>query len=137
MPHKLLQRIRQLQRKVIKYNLAGIALASVIFIVAGIELISWKLQDLKNYWKTIYPILNTLVIWVFAFSYLLKLIFFKSCIYTKIVVVLYLVIQTINLIAIGCKINWNIYDEIVYPILIGGILLLTVIKFARWVFQNR
>lgn len=137
MPQKLLQRIRQLQRKVIKYNLAGIALASVIFIVAGIELLSWKLQDLKNYWKIIYPILNTLVIWVFAFSYLLKLIFFKSCIYTKIVVVLYLVIQTINLIAIGFKINWKIYDEIVYPILIGGILLLTVIKFARWVFQNR
>jgi hypothetical protein len=135
MPENSLKRIRKI--RLIKLNIIGSLLASIIFVVAGIELLSWKLDHLKNYFTHIYPLLNTLVIWVFAFSYLLKLWFFKSCIYTKIVVILYLIIQTINLIAIGFKVDWKIYDAVVYPILIFGILFITILKFARWVFQNR
>jgi hypothetical protein len=137
MPNRISKHIGRLKRLIIKYNLAGLLLASIIFLVAGIELLSWELQDWKDYFTRIYPILNTLVIWLFAFSYLLKLIFFKSCIYTKIVVVLYLIIQTINLIAIYYRMNWKLYDEIVYPILLFGILSITILKFAKWVFLRR
>lgn len=135
MPEENIKKINRI--RIIKLNIIGSLLGSIIFLVAGIELLSWKLQDFKNYFTHIYPLLNTLVIWIFAFSYLLKLWFFKSCIYTKIVVILYLIIQTINLIAIGFKIDWKIYDNIVYPILMFGILFITVLKIARWVFQNR
>lgn len=135
MTNKNLKRIGK--TSIIRLNLVGSLLASIIFLVAIIELISWRLESLKDYFKYIYPMLNTLVIWIFAFSYLLKLWFFKSCIYTKIVVILYLVIQTINLISIGFKIGLEAYDRVVYPILMFGILFITVIKFARWVFQNR
>lgn len=120
-------------------------MASIIFIVSIIEVASWKLQEGaeatitdvgNNYLIYYYPLTSTLVIWFFSLFFVLKVFLYKSCIYSKITSTIYFVIQSVSLIAILTQFGWETYDEIVLPILLFGIIFLTLIKLIKWVFQN-
>ncbi len=116
-------------KKIIAY-----IMASVIFIAAIIEPISWIMQELevKEYLERWFPILSTLALWLFALYFVLKSFRYNPCIYTKIVSLIYFFIQTFNLIAYFTRFGIEFYNIFIYPIFVITIMGLILIKIIRW-----
>jgi len=115
--------------------------ASIIFFAALVELISWKLQGVKqaiiidpgdNYLVWYYPLLSTITIWLFSLYFIIKSFRFNVCVYTIIVSVSYFVLQSIALSAFVFGFGLDMYELIAYPCILYGILSLTLIKVIRW-----
>lgn len=66
---------------------------------------------------------------LFLFFMILK---FKACIYTKIVVYIFLFLQAFNLSAIIFKFGFEVYDIIIYPIFLFSIIFISFLKLLRW-----
>lgn len=116
-------------KKIIAY-----IMASVIFIAAIIEPISWIIQELevKEYLERWFPILSTFALWLFALYFVLKSFRYNPCIYTKIVSLIYFFIQTFNLIAYFTQFGIEFYNIFIYPIFVITIMGLILIKIIRW-----
>lgn len=114
-------------------------MASVIFIVAFIEPISFILVylDLEDYLIFWYPLLNTISLLLFGLYFLGRIIRYKSCIYTKIVVVIYCIIQVFNISSLLVKFGFVFYSELIYPLFIISILAITQIKISRLFFYKK
>lgn len=120
-------------------------IASVIFILTIIELISWRLSlgapaiicDPGNgYLLQWYPLLNTIGFFTISILFVLKLFLFSHCIYTEMVTVLYFLIQGFNLSALIFKFGSDFYDSIIYPVFVFSIILLILIKIVRCLSKN-
>lgn len=109
-------------------------MASIIFIVAFIEPLSFLLETLevKDYLTDIYPMLSTISLFLFGLYFLGRIIRYKSCIYTKIVVIVYCLIQAFNLLAIFTKFGIVFYSEFIYPVFIVTIFGIIQIKVSRF-----
>lgn len=109
-------------------------MASIIFIVAFIEPLSFLLETLevKDYLTDIYPVLSTISLFLFGLYFLGRIIRYKSCIYTKIVVIVYCLIQAFNLLAIFTKFGIVFYSEFIYPVFIVTIFGIIQIKVSRF-----
>jgi hypothetical protein len=124
-----------------KRFLLDFIMALVIFINTIIELISWRLQNISRPAKILdygdgylvytYPLLTQITIFVFALFFLVKIIRYKSCIWTNIVTLLYFSIQTINLLSIIFKIGMPLYEELVYPLILSTVIILSSLKLIR------
>lgn len=114
-------------------------MASVIFIVAFIEPLSFIMVvfDIPEYLTHWYPVLNTSSLFVFSLYFLCRIIRYKSCIYTKIVVVIYFFIQLFNLLSILIKFGFVFYSEWIYPIFIMTICGIIQIKISRLFFYKK
>jgi hypothetical protein len=120
-------------------------MASEIFLLAILEFISWRLCVNDNYngeVKTsqymlfIYPLLCTIGFLIVAIGKVAKSIKFKVCIYTKIVSWLFLCVQLLNLSSLFLF-DIKIYNILVYPIFVIGIMGITIIKAVSWVLSKR
>lgn len=116
-------------------------LASIIFLVSILELVSWRMQEGQpatitnpgnNYLIYWYPRISTATIWLFSLFFFINSFRFNACIYTKIVSVTYFLIQSISLAAFVFGFGMGIYETIAYPCLLYGIVCLTMIKVIRW-----
>ena len=120
-------------------------MAITIFNATAIEILSWTkntdnvaiITDYGDYnlvyW---YPLLSSIIILNFSFFFVLKVILYKSCIYSKIVTGIYFLVQIINVLSILFKITMNTYDLVVYPILLYSIILLILLKIVRWIISE-
>lgn len=115
-------------------------MASVIFIVAVIELYSYWLCVSENYVGEIkgsdyliygYPLSTTAVSFIFSLYFVLKTIKFKVCIYTVLTTWIYFCIQLFNLIALIFTIGWDAYNVFIYPFLLCSIMGITLLKIVR------
>lgn len=116
-------------------------MASVIFIVTVIELWSLKLSEGKaaiitdpgnNYILYWFPLTSALTIWFFAGFFYMKILRYNSCIYTKIISIIYFLIQSINVTAYLLQFGSDLYYKLIYPIFLFSIVGLTLIKVIRW-----
>ena len=117
-------------------------MALVIFLTTLIEYISWRLQNTSTpakitnicdgYLVYTYPLLMQLTITFFASFFFMKIIRYKSCVWSTIISTVYFLIQIINLYSIIFKIGMPTYETIIYPILLLSIFLLTFLKTLRW-----
>lgn len=121
-------------------------MASAIFALAILEFISWKLSHSKpaiiidkgdGYLLEDYPLLNTIGYLVIAIYFVVKSIRYKACIYSKIISIVYLIIQIVNLSAIFIKYGYVTYNEYVYPLFLCTIIIIIFVKILKWCFQNR
>lgn len=123
-----------------KFKIFNFIMAAIIFLAAAIELYSWYLSFGKpaiiidygdGYLTDGYPKANSAVIWLFALGYFIKSLLFEVCIYTKIVSISYIIIQTVNLIALFTEFGFNTYNLYIYPVFLFTILALTIVKIIR------
>lgn len=113
-------------------------MASVIFIVAAIEPISFILENsLKNYYEFWFPVLSTACLLLFGLYFLMRIIRYKACIYTKLVVIVYCLIQAFNLVAYFTKFGIEFYQSWIYPLFIVIIFGIVQIKVSRWFFYTK
>lgn len=119
--------------------------AGVVFASAVNELISYIRWRSENYTGKIkgsdylingYPQHTSIQGLLFALFLFFMIFKFKACIYTKIVVFIYLFLQIFNLSAIILKFGFKTYDIVVYPIFLFTIILISFIKFLRWGSQR-
>lgn len=115
--------------------------ASIIFIQTVLYLVSWQLEKGKaavicdpgnGYLINFYPRLCTWSFWFFALYFFLKIFRFKACIYTIIVTVFFFIIQTVGVLAFEIGFDVAVYDEIVEPVILISIVILTLIRAIRW-----
>lgn len=128
-----------------KIKLLDFMTAGVVFASAVNELISYIRCRSEVYRGEVkgsdylingYPEHSTIQGLLFA-SFLMFLIHkFSACIYTKIIVYVYLFIQIINFLALEFKFGFEVYDIIIYPIVLFTIITLGFIKFLRWGSQK-
>ena len=120
-------------------------MASVIFVLTIIEFISWRLSQGEmatitnqgnGYLIKWYPLLCTIGYWIVALFFLLKIIIYKSCIYTKLITIVYFGIQSFNILAFIFMFGGEFYDIHISPIFLSTIIGLTVIKAIRWGSQK-
>lgn len=114
-------------------------MASVIFIVAFIEPISFVLVslDIEDYLVFWYPLLSTISFLLFGLYFLGRIVRYKSCIYTRIVVIVYCLIQLFNLLGILTKFGFIFYSEWIYPIFVVTIFGIAQIKISRLFFYKK
>lgn len=115
-------------------------MASVIFIVAVIELYSYWLCVSENYMGEVkgsdyliyyYPLSTSAVSFIFSLYFVLKTLKFKVCIYTVVITWIYFCIQLFNLIALIFTIGWEAYNVFIYPFLLCSIMGITLLKLIR------
>lgn len=108
-------------------------MASIIFIVAIIEPISWVMTNIPvdNYLEFWFPVLSTFSLWCFGVYFLLKTIRYSVCIYTIIITSVYILIQTFNLIAYFTQFGLNFYNSYIFPTFLFTIVLITILKLIR------
>ena len=116
-------------------------IASTIFILTLVELISWNLQtdntatitDVGDgylvYW---YPLMCSVSFLFMAIMFVVKSIRYIVCVYTVVASWLYLVTQFINTISILFSIPLGIYEICAQPVLLTGVVLLILIKIIKW-----
>lgn len=90
----------------------------------------------SNYLINGYPEHSTIQGLLFALFLFFLICKFSACIYTRIVVFVYLFIQIFNLLALEFKFGFEVYDIVIYPIFLFTILTLGFIKFLRWGSQK-
>lgn len=121
-------------------------MASVIFIVSVLELISWRFSQGdqavitnpgNNYLVYWFPLMSSLTVWVFSLFFLLKIFRYKACVYTKLVTIIYFSIQTFNISAYVLKFGSKLYNDLIYPVFLFSILGLTFLKVLRWLLQKQ
>lgn len=129
-----------------KIKILDFATAGVVFASAVNELISfWRCTSEKyvgevkgsNYLIYEYPLFSTIQGLLFASFLIFMIMKFQACIYTRIIVIIFSLIQCISFIALIFKINYEVYDTLIYPIFLFTIILLGFIKFLRWGSQKR
>jgi len=129
-----------------KIKTVDFLMASVIFVVTLIEFISWRICVNENYLGevkgsdyllSIYPMANTLVIFIFASYFIFKTFRYKLCIYTILVTWIYFLIQLFNILALSLKFGMRFYSEVIYPSFLFSIFGLILIKIIRWVSFKR
>lgn len=133
--------------KVIKLNFTDnnrcldFMMASVIFIVTILEFISWRLSigepatitDRGNgYLVFYYPLITSIIQFVFSSFFLIKIFRYKSCIYTELITLVYFFIQIFNLLAYIIQFGGEFYDTYIYPVFLYTIIGITLIKALRW-----
>lgn len=126
-----------------KNNIFDILMASIIFIATAIELISWYIAkqtdeyvivgNSNNYLLFWYPLLSTITLWFFAGFFLMKVFRYKSCKDTKVITILYFLIQTVNIFAYILKFGVPLYINILYPIILGSLLFIILLKIVQWI----
>lgn len=124
-----------------KIKILDLATAGVVFASAVNELISFWRCTSENYIGEVkgsdyliyeYPLFSTIQGLLFALFLSFLICKFQACIYTRIVVIVFSIIQVINFTSLVFKINYEIYDTLIYPIFLFSIILLVFIKFLRW-----
>ncbi len=115
--------------------------SGVVFASAVNELISYircrsevYIGEVKgsNYLIYGYPMHASIQGLLFALFLFFMIFKFSACVYTKIVVWVYLFIQLFNLSALIFKFGFEVYDIVIYPITLYTIITLVFIKFLRW-----
>lgn len=108
-------------------------MAIAIFIAVAIEITSWFLQaNSERYFTYWYPLLSSLTLLDFASFFIAKIIRYESCVYSKLISYMYFLIQLINVVFIGFTFSMPIYEILVYPILLYGIIFLIALKILKW-----
>ena len=116
-------------------------MATIVFCLTAIELISLHYQTHsatipQQYWDYYalnqYPLLATISTWLVALFFLLKILRYNSCWDTKIITILYFLLQTINILATVTKFGSPLYFTVVYPLLLVSIIVLIITKAVRW-----
>ena len=116
-------------------------MSTVIFLVTLLEVVSWRLQEGKaatitdvgnNYLVYYYPLITTITIWLFSFFFFGIIFLYNACIYTQLVRTMYFFVQTVNILAFTCGFGMQMYEIIAYPILLFGIIILTLTMVTRW-----
>jgi hypothetical protein len=126
--------------KILDFMTAGVVFASAVN-----ELISYircrnehYIGEVKgsDYLINGYPQHSTIQGILFA-SFLMFLIMkFSACIYTRIIVWVFFTLQVFNGVALIFKFGFEVYDIIIYPIVLFTIITLAFIKFLRWGSQK-
>lgn len=118
----------------------------VIFLASIVELLSWRMQTKATavvldagdgYLLFWYPFLSTLTIWIFSWFFLVKILRYRACIYSQLVSIIYWLVQTINVSAFVFQYDIDLYDRVVYPMLLCVIVLITIIKLIRWFISKQ
>lgn len=116
-------------------------MAVTIFLAVLLELFSWYIQGNSRavivsngdyyltYW---YPLLSSLTLVVFASFFLVKVIRYTACVYSKIVSFFYFFVQCANTLFIALNFSNVLYESIIYPVILILINLLLTIKTVRW-----
>lgn len=121
-------------------------MASVIFIVTILEFISWRLSlgetatitNVGNNYLVYYqPLISSIIQLVFASFFLMKIIKFRSCIYTESITIVYFLIQLFNLSAYIIQFGGEFYDHYIYPTFLFTIIGITLIKALRWLSKSQ
>lgn len=119
--------------------------AGVVFASAFNELISYIRCRSEEYTGPIngsdylingYPQHSTIQGLLFALFLMFLICKFSACIYTRILVSVFLFMQAFNMSALIFKFGFEIYDVVIYPIFLFTILTLGFIKFLRWGSQK-
>ena len=119
--------------------------SGVIFALAVNEFISYIRCRQETYMGPVkgsdylingYPQHSTIQGLLFAIFLMFLICKFSACIYTRIIVSVFLFIQSFNMAALIFQFGFNVYDVIVYPIFLFTILTLGFIKFLRWGSQK-
>lgn len=114
--------------------------AGVVFASAVNELISYIRCRSEHYTGEVkgsdylingYPQHATIQGLLFALFLLFLIMKFSACIYTRIVVSIFLFLQTFSFAALMFKFGFAVYDSIIYPVFLFSILGLTLIKIMR------
>lgn len=114
--------------------------AGVVFASAVNELVSFIRCRSENYIGEIkgsdylingYPQHTTIQGLLFALFLLFLICKFSACIYTRIVVCIFLFLQTFNFLALAFKFGFYVYDSVIYPVFLFSIIGLTLIKLIR------
>lgn len=123
-----------------KIKTLDIMTAGVVFASAVNELISYSRCRSEHYSGEIkgsdylingYPQHTTIQGLLFALFLLFLIMKFSACIYTRIVVSIFLFLQAFNFAALMFKFGFEVYDSIIYPVFLFSILGLTLIKIMR------
>lgn len=129
-----------------KIKILDLATAGVVFASAVNELIAfirWRNEEYvgeikaSDYLIDVYPQHVTIQGLLFALFLMFMILKFQACIYTRIVVFIYLFLQVFSLSALIFKFGFETYDLVIYPIFLFTIILLSFIKFLRWGLQKR
>ena len=121
-------------------------MASVIFIVTILEFISWRLSigepatitnSGNEYLTFYYPLMSSITNFVFSLFFLIKILRYKSCIYTELITLVYFFIQAFNLSAYIIKFGSEFYDLYIYPTFLFTIIGITIIKILRWCLKSQ
>lgn len=120
-------------------------IASSVFILAIIELVSWFFQtdntaviadvgdEYLVYW---YPLLCSISFMFIGLMLVIKCIRYTMCIYTIIASWMYLVIQIINTICILFSVYFGFYELFAQPVILSGVVLFASLNFIRWGISN-
>lgn len=128
-----------------KIKILDLATAGVVFASAANELISFLRCTSENYIGEVkgsdyliyeYPLFSSIQSLLFASFLMFMIMKFQACIYTRIIVFVFNLIQIINLFALIFNLKYQIYDTLIYPIFLFTIILMGFIKFIRWGSQK-
>lgn len=123
-----------------KIKLLDLMTAGVVFASAVNELISFIRCRSEEYTGNIkgsdylingYPQHASIQGLLFALFLLFLICKFSACIYTRVVVSIFLFIQIFNFLALIFKFGFGLYDSIVYPVFLFSIIGLTLLKLIR------
>ncbi len=120
-------------------------IASIIFILALIEFVSWNFCNHEYYEGEVkgseyllfwYPLFCTLGFLTVAIGKVLMVMKFKACVYTILVSWVFLFIQLFNLSALFFHFGVDIYNLYIYPIFLITIFGLISLKVCRTFFYT-
>lgn len=123
-----------------KLKLLDFMTAGAVFASAVNELVSFIRCRLESYTGPVkgsdylingYPQHATIQGLLFALFLLFLICKFSACIYTRIVVCIFLFLQTFNILALIFKFGFDVYDSIIYPVFLFSIIGITLIKLIR------
>lgn len=109
----------------------------VLFIVTGIELVSWVMPQNHDYLIFWCHLLYSASFVVFGTFFIAKYFRYKSCIYSKVAGIGYTLIQIITFFSIllpGTKVV--IMLMLVKPVIVVSIIISLLILFTRWILQR-
>lgn len=121
--------------KILDFMTAGVVFASAVnelvsFIRCRSEEYTGPVKG-SNYLINGYPQHVAIQGLLFAFFLLFLICKFSACIYTRIVVCIFLFLQTFNFLALVFKFGFDVYDSIIYPVFLFSIIGITLIKLIR------
>lgn len=123
-----------------KLKILDLMTAGAVFASAVNELISFIRCRSETYSGPVkgsdylingYPQHATIQGLLFALFLLFLICKFSACIYTRIVVCIFLFLQSFNFLALMFKFGFDVYDSIIYPVFLFSIIGITLIKLIR------
>lgn len=115
-------------------------MALIIFIVSAIEIVSFYLPDYvdpKLYKSFYYPLFCTLELFVLALFFVFKSFRYTSCTDTKVISILFALIQLISLAALIFQFKPGNYLLIAQPIITIGILVIILTNGIKWFLKQQ